>query len=279
MTEIKEIDTIPDEPTADRPENRRKKRQTTPFLKPRDGLLIAFFVPVLVMICIFVQRGIFPFGERCFLRTDMYHQYAPFFSEFQYKLRTGGSLLYSWDVGMGVNFAALYAYYLASPLNWLILLCPKKFIIEFMTIMIVLKIGLSGLSFAWYLKKHSQNCILGVGFFGIFYALSGYMAAYSWNIMWLDCILLFPLIVYGLERLVKEQKGMLYCVTLGLSILSNLPVPGALFYRTADHGKAGAGEKIRGQLRPVWNLLAALRRTGSRNPASGDLCAAEHGVR
>lgn len=102
----------------------------------------------------------------------MYHQYAPFFSEFQYKLRTGGSLLYSWDVGMGVNFAALYAYYLASPLNWLILLCPKKFIIEFMTIMIVLKIGLSGLSFAWYLKKHSQNCILGVGFFGIFYALS-----------------------------------------------------------------------------------------------------------
>lgn len=221
MTEIKEIDTIPDEPTADRPENRRKKRQTTPFLKPRDGLLIAFFVPVLVMICIFVQRGIFPFGERCFLRTDMYHQYAPFFSEFQYKLRTGGSLLYSWDVGMGVNFAALYAYYLASPLNWLILLCPKKFIIEFMTIMIVLKIGLSGLSFAWYLKKHSQNCILGVGFFGIFYALSGYMAAYSWNIMWLDCILLFPLIVYGLERLVKEQKGMLYCVTLGLSILSN----------------------------------------------------------
>ena len=221
MTEIKEIDTIPDEPIADRPENRRKKRQTTPFLKPRDGLLIAFFAPVLVMICIFVQRGIFPFGERCFLRTDMYHQYAPFFSEFQYKLRTGGSLLYSWDVGMGVNFAALYAYYLASPLNWLILLCPKKFIIEFMTIMIVLKIGLSGLSFAWYLKKHSQNCILGVGFFGIFYALSGYMAAYSWNIMWLDCILLFPLIVYGLERLVKEQKGMLYCVTLGLSILSN----------------------------------------------------------
>ena len=221
MTEIKEIDTIPDEPIAYRPGNRRKKRQTTPFLKPRDGLLIAFFVPVLVMICIFVQRGIFPFGERCFLRTDMYHQYAPFFSEFQYKLRTGGSLLYSWDVGMGVNFAALYAYYLASPLNWLILLCPKKFIIEFMTIMIVLKIGLSGLSFAWYLKKHSQNCILGVGFFGIFYALSGYMAAYSWNIMWLDCILLFPLIVYGLERLVKEQKGMLYCVTLGLSILSN----------------------------------------------------------
>ena len=200
---------------------RRQEREDEGLLHSADALIAAFAIPVIIMLIIFVQRGIFPFGEETFLRTDMYHQYAPFFSEFQYKLRTGGSLLYSWDVGMGVNFAALYAYYLASPLNWLILLCPKKLIIEFMTIMIVIKIGLSGLSFAWYLKQHSKNCILGVGFFGIFYALSGYMAAYSWNIMWLDCILLFPLIVYGLERLVREQKGMLYCVTLGLSILSN----------------------------------------------------------
>ena len=118
MTEIKEIDDTVREEIPERiPETCKEKRRTVPVLKPRDGLMIAFFVPVLVMICIFAQRGIFPFGERCFLRTDMYHQYAPFFSEFQYKLRTGGSLLYSWDVGMGVNFAALYAYYLASPLR------------------------------------------------------------------------------------------------------------------------------------------------------------------
>ena len=88
-------------------------------IRPGDGLLAAFFVPVMVLLIIFIQRGIFPFGEESFLRTDMYHQYAPFFSEFQYKLTHGGSLLYSWDVGMGVNFSALYAYYLASPLTWL----------------------------------------------------------------------------------------------------------------------------------------------------------------
>lgn len=190
-------------------------------VRPNDGLKIALFVPMIVMVIIFIQRGIFPFGDQSFLRTDMYHQYAPFFSEFQHKLRNGGSLLYSWDIGMGVNFSALYAYYLASPMNWLILLCPKAYIIEFMTYMIVLKIGLSGFTFAWYLKKHCKTDSLGIGFFGIFYALSGYMAAYSWNIMWLDCILLFPLIVYGLEKLVREGKGFLYCITLGISILSN----------------------------------------------------------
>lgn len=126
-------------------------------LKPTDAYLAAFFVPIIVMVIIFAQRGIFPFGEESFLRTDMYHQYAPFFSEFQYKLTQGGSLLYSWDVGMGVNFSALYAYYLASPFNWLLVLCPKDMIIEFMSYGIVLKIGLAGLSFTWYLKRHCKT--------------------------------------------------------------------------------------------------------------------------
>ncbi len=191
------------------------------FIRPGDGLIAAFLVPILIMVIIFIQRGIFPFGEESFLRTDMYHQYAPFFSEFQYKLTHGGSLLYSWDVGMGVNFSALYAYYLASPLNWLLILCPKSLIIEFMTYSIVLKIGLAGLTMAWYLRRHCGTKDFGAAFFGIFYALSGYMAAYSWNIMWLDCIWLFPVVMLGLERLVKEKKPLLYCISLGLSILSN----------------------------------------------------------
>lgn len=210
---------------ADMPPDEEKRgfkvRRDFHILRPGDSLLAAFFIPVFVLLIIFAQRGIFPFGEECFLRTDMYHQYAPFFSEFQHKLTQGESLLYSWDIGMGVNFSALYAYYLASPVNWLVVFCPKPFLIEFMTVLIVIKTGLSGLFFTWYLRKHTGTREFGSCFFGIFYALSGYMAAYSWNIMWLDCILLFPVILFGLERLVKEKKGMVYCIALGLSILSN----------------------------------------------------------
>ena len=33
--------------------------------------------------------------------------------------------------------------------------------------------------------------------------------------------MLFPIILLGLEQLVKEKRGTLYCITLGLSILSN----------------------------------------------------------
>jgi uncharacterized membrane protein YfhO len=39
--------------------------------------------------------------------------------------------------------------------------------------------------------------------------------------MWLDSVVLLPLIVLGLERLVKKQKGGLYGFTLALSIFTN----------------------------------------------------------
>lgn len=47
------------------------------------------------------------------------------------------------------------------------------------------------------------------------------MAAYNWDVMWLDVVVLAPLILLGVERLVNEGKCYLYCITLGLSILSN----------------------------------------------------------
>lgn len=191
--------------------------------------LIAFFLPVLVMLSVFLEKGIYPFGDRSFLRTDLYHQYAPFFKELHRKLTSGGSLLYSWNIGSGTNFIALGTYYLATPLNALVVLFGEAHIIEFITYFIVFKIGLCGATMTYYLEKHtallkgakeSSPTILMV-FAGCFYALSGYMAAYSWNIMWLDCIFLFPLIILGLEKLVYEDKCFLYCITLGLAIFSN----------------------------------------------------------
>lgn len=199
---------------------KKKLRQKTTLLE-KAPFLISFFIPVLIMIGIFIQRRIFPFGDNSFLRTDMYHQYAPFMNEFMDKLKHGGSLSYSWNIGMGSNFVALYAYYLASPVNWLAFLVPQGLVIEFMTYLIVLKIGLSGLSFCWYLSRRFKTKDLGISFFAIFYALSAYMAAYSWNIMWLDCLILAPLVILGLELLVKEDRCLLYCLTLALSILSN----------------------------------------------------------
>lgn len=193
------------------------------FLKIDKLYLFSLLIPIIIMLVIFYIRDIFPFGEadRSFLHIDMYHQYFPFLTEFYHKLKNGESLLYSWNTGIGSNFIALYAYYLASPINWLCVLVPEPYLMEFQTYFMVLKIGLCGLTFTYYIRKHFQTESWIVLCFSLFYALSGFMAAYNWNVMWLDVIVLAPLVILGLERLVIEGKCKLYCIALGLSILSN----------------------------------------------------------
>lgn len=187
----------------------------------RIPLLASFLVPLLITIIICIDHEVFPFGDQCILHIDMYHQYCPFFAELMDKLKHGGSLFYSWNIGLGADFISLYAYYLASPLNWLLILCPGEFVIEFMTILVVLRIALCGLTFGYYLKCHFHANHFAISIFGSAYALSAFMAAYAWNIMWTDCLVLAPLIVLGLERLVKEKKAGLYYIALSLCILSN----------------------------------------------------------
>jgi len=208
--------------------SRKHKRHFTLFDKtdssiPGGGItyIIAFVIPLIIMTALYIAREIYPFGNNCYLRSDMYHQYAPFFSELWNKLRHGKSLTYSWDIGMGTNFTALYAYYLASPSNWFIVLFPQKYMIEIMNVIIILKLCLSSLTFTYYISKHFNTRKCTIALFGMFYALSGFVAAYSWNIMWLDCLVLLPLIILGLERLVNENRCFLYCISLGLCIYTN----------------------------------------------------------
>ena len=93
--------------------------------------------------------------------------------------------------------------------------------IEIMNVIIILKLCLSSLTFTYYISKHFNTRKCTIALFGMFYALSGFVAAYSWNIMWLDCLVLLPLIILGLERLVNENRCFLYCITLGLCIYTN----------------------------------------------------------
>jgi uncharacterized membrane protein YfhO len=246
---------------------------------------LAFLLPVAVMIVIFAIDRIYPFGKRSFLSTDLYHQYMPFFCEFVRSVKSGQGISYTWNVGVGSNFLALYVYYLASPLHWLGLLVPENHIMEFITYLVVFKIGLCGLTAFRYVSSRGgdgTNDVQGEGrtagaalFFALAYALSGFLAAYNWNIMWLDCVILLPLIVMGLERLVKEGRPGLYCVTLGLSIFTNyyisimicifLVMYFLFLYCTQPHPapkpEAGGAARAAAHLKPVgqfalYSLLA-----------------------
>ena len=200
---------------------KREKKLQNNLWKERMPLLASFFLPFFILFVICILHDVYPFGEQCILHIDMYHQYCPFFTELMDKIKHGGSMFYSWNIGLGADFISLYAYYLASPLNWLLLLCPQNHVIEFMTLLVILKISLAGLFFGCYLKEHSKENHAAISIFATAYALCGFSAAYAWDIMWLDCMMLAPLVVLGLEKLIKEKKVLLYYISLSLCIISN----------------------------------------------------------
>jgi len=191
------------------------------FLISNKFIFASFALPVLIMVLAFAANGIYPFGEDQIAVIDMYHQYVPFLAELQYKLQEGGNLFYTWNGAGGSNFWNLMAYYGASPLNLLLALFPKKLIMEGVTFVLIIKVGLAGSFMALYLRYISRRCDFVTVAFATLYALCSYVMAYYWCIMWIDAVALLPLCILGLNRLIDDGRAVMYVVSLALAVFSN----------------------------------------------------------
>ena len=184
-------------------------------------LAVAFFIPFVAFITLMILAGATPFGPQSTLYSDMWHQYFPFFKAFRKALLSGESLLFSWNVGMGMDYLGLISYYLASPLNLLSVLVPETWVLPYFSLMVPVKLGLASQFFAIFLKNLFDKNDFSIALFGGFYSLCAWALGYQWNIMWLDTFALLPLVALGTVYLLRYKKFALYTVTLALSIFVN----------------------------------------------------------
>ena len=187
----------------------------------RKFLFLSFLLPFLGYTVVMAVSQFSPFGSSSILYSDMYHQYFPFFVEFRRTLRAGESLLYNWNMGLGVDYLALIAYYLASPLNLLSVLVPESMLLGFFSMLVPVKLGLAGLFFGIFLWKIFRRADWSVPLFSGCYALCAWALGYQWNIMWLDTFALLPLVILGMVSLLRRRKFILYTLSLFFSIASN----------------------------------------------------------
>ena len=122
---------------------------------------------------------------------------------------------------LGGEFLGIFAYYLASPLSFLVALFPADNILDALLVIFTLKCGLCSLSLAYYLEAHGIGTKPARIIFGALYALSGYGMIYQHNTMWIDCMALLPLVALGIEKLISEKKYKMFTLSLGLAIFSN----------------------------------------------------------
>ena len=198
----------------------RKEKQLA-WIKENIVYIGSFLLPFLIMTAVCIACGVVPFGEKSLSIIDGLHQYMPFFAEYHEKIRNFDSFFYSWNGGLGHNFLSLWAYYLSSPLNLLLVLLPKTALPFGFSWLLVLKISLTGLTTAAFLIHRSNKKNWKVLLFSTAFALSNYMIGYSWNIMWMDAILMFPLILIGFDKLMTEEDGRMYAVCLTFAMIGN----------------------------------------------------------
>ncbi|MFD2308284.1 YfhO family protein [Enterococcus termitis] len=191
--------------------------------KMKKSFLIcgSFFLPFLLLIILWSILGLAPFGNNNLLVSDLGTQYMPFLSAFKQFFQGDSYSLYSFSDALGGTILPLTAYYLLSPFNFLVLLFSYDQLPIAILLIITLKISLMGTSMFYYLKETYRQPSLATLLFSTSYSLCGFVTVYSLNFMWLDALILLPLILLGIQRLWSEKKYWLYSITLFISIVTN----------------------------------------------------------
>ncbi len=199
-----------------------KNEKVKSFFYNNRFLFLAFGCSAAIMLVVFMAFGLFPFGDITILRMDLYHQYGPLFAELYDRVTSGGSLLYSWNSGLGSSFFGNYCNYLSSPIGFIVcLLAGHENIPEAIAVMVLLKAALSALTFSLYLKKSQHKSSYVTAGFAVLYSFCGWFIAYYWNVMWIDAMILLPLVALGIERIINNGKPWIYLSALALTMLSN----------------------------------------------------------
>ena len=192
-------------------------------MKAEYGYLgYSFLIPAILMLAIYMALGHKPLGDFSVLTLDLNAQYVYFYEALRDFVWGDSSLLYSFSRSLGGEFMGIYAYYVASPLSYIVAIFPKSMMLFALLTIIIIKIGLCGLAFGFYLHNHSSKIDKSkIWLFSTMYALCAYTMTYQNNIMWLDAVYLLPILTYSIERLIKTGRCKLFVITLALIMTSH----------------------------------------------------------
>ena len=184
-----------------------------------------FLPPLLtlaVMLFVFKNYNMYPFGQGSIAWCDMNQQGIPLLMNFKDMLSGKDNLFFSMNNAGGMSFWGVFCFFLSNPFSLLSVFVPKEEIIYFVNIMVILKLTLCSFTAAIYFRccKKPANGAITVSL-SLMYALCGYGMLFYQNIMWLDVMYLFPVLMIGLEKLTKERKSVVFIISLSVITIMN----------------------------------------------------------
>lgn len=181
--------------------------------------LTAFLCPCLALCAYFFLKRIAPFGDGTFLIHDMNAQYVEFFAYFKTVISGENDLTYSLSRGLGGDFRSFFAYYLASPVNLILLLFPDEKIAAGISVEMMILFGLCGISCFYSLTKFSEgpeeHYPLYI-YLSFAYSLSACMLLNAENFQFIPEAAIIPMVIVSLRK--KQQTGEILSAVIWLTI-------------------------------------------------------------
>ena len=192
-------------------------------MKKSKIAMAAFLLPMIVQGIVYIAMGYFPFGNKSILTWDMDWQYVSFLSWLIRTVKENGvdSLWYSFSASFGSSTMGFLGYYLLSPFNLLLLPFDTSNLPVGIHLITMLKLSCCGLSMCIYLMKRYDKAEWSQVLFSLMYALMGYNIAQQQNIMWLDNVILLPMVALGIYRFVKKKTVHFMCIALTAAFAVN----------------------------------------------------------
>lgn len=194
-------------------------------MKKRENVYLYMGIFILMsVIMVFICRilHVAPFGPNTFATKDGDIQYLDFYAYLKDVLSGNQSISYTFGKTLGGNNIAVFGYYLSSPLNWIVIFFEKSQLEIFYTVIVSLKLSLAAVTCAIFLKNRypllQDNIIIVLA---ISYGLMQYNMAQICNAMWLDGVIMLPLVLLGVYHLVQDEKKITLMLAVGFSILFN----------------------------------------------------------
>lgn len=186
--------------------------------------LISPLICLFIIGTIYLINGFYPFGSNSIIQVDADYQYVPILYYIYDFLHGRVNLLYS-GIGLGNNIyvSTIIQGSLYSPINLFLYLTSRDNIVNYFNILLFIKISLISLTAYIYInKRYRKISDFYKNLFAVLYAFSGFILFNYFNIMWLDCVILFPLIVMFLEELMDNNRPYGYIIFVSLSLLVSI---------------------------------------------------------
>ena len=177
---------------------------------------------VLIILIMYDIKGIYPFGNMTIANGDIGQSYIPFYVFLYDVVYNGKSIFYDYALGMGSNmYGGFIVDGLLNPSAFAILLNTRENIPYMLSFVLMIKIAFISLtSYILFKKMYENNTYYNV-IFSILYAFSGYVLMYNTNIMWLDVVGLFPLLILSIKYMFEKNKIHWYSIVLALILVFN----------------------------------------------------------